>query len=732
MITFNAEYRVNMVCAGNTFQAMGPFIDPAADLTSTSQQNVSEYFAELGATDDTTCGIKQDGSIWCWGADNEGKLGNGGPTSGSTDPSISTPTQITFSGTFSDLQMSRNSCALRDDGKIFCWARFRWHWTSSPTNQSHGQTWKDINAGGYSSLCAIRSDDRLFCWGSHSSTPLEIVGGGTWKQVEGGCAIKMDDSIWCGFGSGGTPVLKSGGNNWKELFDGPCAIKDDDTLWCWGSDGWGQLGNGGGGDAAEPEEISIGGTWKTIDRSRHACAIRLDGSLWCWGANNTGQLGDGTTSSRQSPVNIQPGTKWLEVAVTTNNKSAGHTCATRLDGARFCWGANDNGQLGNLSSPANITNMTAIDDTGNYTAIYSSDSAACALRVDGTLWCWGSDASGVLGNGAGGGGTALSEVDGGGTWKSVGMSTTGPNAEHACAIKSDDTLWCWGANDHGQVGVGVTGGDYQSPVQVSPGTTWKMVAAGHWQNGDGHTCAIRSDDTLWCWGINSEGQLGIGSTVDQNAPVQVSVGTTWKYVDLGSSRSSCAIRSDDRLYCWGVNKDGKFGNGTYSSSNVPVVSGTATWSSIESGSRTSCGIQLDGSYWCAGVYNGNTFKPYQTGQTFIRQGAQGDERSHICAMRSDDTWWCGVSTASFSQLDGGPWVDVATLGGNTCGIRVGGQIYCKGAANAVLGFSWNTTETALTLGDCGAPITQSGGIRYHAATNSMTYCDGVGFRTIGK
>jgi hypothetical protein len=165
---------------------------------------------------------------------------------------------------------------------------------------------------------------------------------------------------------------------------------------------------------------------------------------------------------------------------------------------------------------------------------------------------------------------------------------------HTCAIDTNGSLWCWGDNWYGQLGDGTNVGK-DVPVQVS-GTNWFSVSAG-----DGHTCGIKTDEILWCWGDNWYGQLGDGTNVGKNVPVEVS-GTNWVSVSAGGEHT-CGIKTNGTLWCWGRNNYGQLGDGTNVGKNAPVrVSGT-NWVSVSAGKYHTCGVKTDGTIWCWGRNN---------------------------------------------------------------------------------------------------------------------------------
>src|SRR5581483_8647246 len=187
-----------------------------------------------------------------------------------------------------------------------------------------------------------------------------------------------------------------------------------------------------------------------------------------------------------------------------------HSCGIHTDGTLWCWGYNQYGQLGQsawLTSFAQTSASSWID-------VAAGAESACAVKSDGTLWCWGANLNLALGISDFLQRSAPTQVGVATNWSSV---TAG--AYHGCAIKTDGTLWCWGRNSEGQVGNGTTTSPVTSPTQVGIGTTWRTVTAGYY-----HTCATQTNLTVWCWGYDAYGGLGNGSTTQQTSPTQVGTG----------------------------------------------------------------------------------------------------------------------------------------------------------------------------------------------------------------
>jgi alpha-tubulin suppressor-like RCC1 family protein len=245
----------------------------------------------------------------------------------------------------------------------------------------------------------------------------------------------------------------------------------------------------------------------------HTCARKMDSTLWCWGFNGAGQLGDGTTvTPRALPVQVTT----LGVTVVEVAAGVAHTCARKMDGTLWCWGHSGKGQVGDGSldtpKPSPVQVSTLGTDVAGMTAGYEH---TCARKGDGTLWCWGDNNSGQLGDGTM---TTPRPLPVQVSMLGGAVSQVAAGFYHTCARRSDGTLWCWGDNTWGQLGIGTASPFPRlTPVQVAAlGSTVTAVAIGVY-----HSCATKADRTVWCWGRNNYGLLGDGTTMDSPTPVQV-------------------------------------------------------------------------------------------------------------------------------------------------------------------------------------------------------------------
>lgn len=320
-----------------------------------------------------------------------------------------------------------------------------------------------------------------------------------------------------------------------------------------GSGGSGTGGaDAGGGGAGEGTEVGIEA--QISASSAHTCALKADGSLWCWGYNEFGQVGDGTFNNNTIPMMVSAlGNSVSEVSVGFQ-----HTFARTMDGSLWQWGL-----LGSARSSAAPLPVHFSISGAPIAALAASGGATCARKTDGSLWCWGGNQLGQLGNGTTSDTAVVEPVQVSALGTSVAEVSTGNY--HTCARKTDGSLWCWGLNSWAQLGDGTTV-DRSTPVQISAlGTSVVEVAVG-----TAHTCARKSDGSVWCWGDNRYGQLGDGTTVDQAIPVHVSsLGTAVAEVSAGQEYT-CARKTDGSLWCWGLNSSGQIGDGTTNDTSTPV------------------------------------------------------------------------------------------------------------------------------------------------------------------
>ncbi|MBI4946949.1 MAG: T9SS type A sorting domain-containing protein [Bacteroidetes bacterium] len=323
--------------------------------------------------------------------------------------------------------------------------------------------------------------------------------------------------------------------------------------------------------------------------------LKNDGTVWAWGDNTVYQLGDGTTTERRTPVQVLgPGGVGFLTGIIQVSSGYQHSLALKSDSTVWAWGNNPSGQLGdgtttNRSTPVQVVGPGGVGFLTGIVAVSSGNDFSIALKNDGTVWAWGKNAEGALGNNSPGNTPSstpvqvLAGASGCGTYL-CNIFAIDAGADHVLAVKNDGTVWAWGNNFFGQLGNGLApvfaGGCWciKTPVQVvtgASGCTTNLCNITDISAGYNQSIALRNDGTVWAWGLNSNGQLGDNTLVDKNAPVQVlgpgGVGflTGIRVVSTGWN-GSYAIKNDSTLWSWGGNSTGQIGDNTTTQRQTPV------------------------------------------------------------------------------------------------------------------------------------------------------------------
>jgi alpha-tubulin suppressor-like RCC1 family protein len=575
----------------------------------------------VSAADEHTCALLANGTVWCWGYNGYGQLGNG-TTASSSAPVLVTGLKRVVAISAGGISYNGYTCALLIDGTVSCWGDNQYFqlgtgavtYSASPVTVSGISTAIAVSAGGYHSgshACALLADGTARCWGSNVygqvgtgtiitrvSVPVTIAGLKQAVSISAGgvqtCAVISDSTMKCwGANYGATtesspPVTISGISTAAVVSIGrahTCALLADSTLRCWGSNNWGQLGLGiTVNSSSVPSTVKGLSTAVTVSAGRdHACAKLADTSVRCWGLNDAGQLsGPSSTTPISTPVTVGIGD------VVTVSAGGLHTCAVLAGGTVWCWGDNRSGQLGNgtitkFSSPVTVSGIsTAV-------AVSSGYRHTCALLADGTLRCWGDNSSGQLGNGTFINSSIPITVSGISTAAAVSSGES-----HTCALLADGTSRCWGLNRYGQLGNGTTT-DSLTPVTVSGLSAAMAVSVGNM-----HSCALLTNGTVRCWGLNYNGELGNATTTDSTTPVAVSNLVNAVSISGGGAHN-CATLADKTLRCWGYNRYGQLGNGTTTDLSTPItVSGLSTAVAVSAGNWHTCALLADGTLRCWG------------------------------------------------------------------------------------------------------------------------------------
>ena len=409
---------------------------------------------------------------------------------------------------------------------------------------------------------------------AESTLRLFTLMNGRWFLVPGSrvnTAMHMVMGMTSHFSTYG--VLASASVSAGSMFS--CGMGTSGTTVCWGDNGIGQLGNGTtGGIGTTPTAVSTPiGLSAVSAGSARACGVAFNGQAYCWGA---GFLGDGTTDASPTPTLVDAPGVWFATADVGQSAS----CAVDTLGTGYCWGTNIAGELG-IGSVAGVLFTTpqliAAPAGVSFSALsvggfFSDSGQACALAQNGGAYCWGWNGEGAVGSGS----TNRIEptpVAVEAPTREAGFSVVsagGGFVKFTCGVGTSGRVYCWGTNFGGQLGNGSVGGQSLTPMLIaSQDTLFTSVSAGGW-----HACAVAATGTIYCWGSNSNGQLGDGTTTDSPTPVAVAApaGVTFSSVSAGGVHT-CAVANAPTLntaYCWGANSSGQLGNGTTVDQLTPV------------------------------------------------------------------------------------------------------------------------------------------------------------------
>ncbi|MHB8513293.1 MAG: RCC1 domain-containing protein, partial [Actinomycetota bacterium] len=541
---------------------------PVSELSGITSISAGEYHS---------LALGSDRSVWAWGYNDHGQLGNNSTTDSYT------PVQVSgLSGASAIAAGFDHSLALKTDGTVWAWGNNGQGELGNNTTtdslvpvQVSGLSGVIAIAAGYDDSLALRSDGTVWAWGLNS---YEQLGNGSTANSPIPVQVKGISNV----------IAVSSG----DLYN--VALKSDGTVWAWGYNGSGQLGNNSTTNSSVPVQVSgLSGVVSIAAGSTHCMALKSDGTVWAWGYNNGGDLGNGTSTNSSVPVEV--GGLAGVVSISAGEWSS---IALKSDGSVWAWGAAPLGDGSDVDSSVPIQAIrlagTVAIASGGYHFL------ALLLPASGGASSWGENTYGQLGNGSGGSITFNSDVPAAVSNLS-GVSQVAAGNDHSLALKSDGSVWAWGHNNFGQLGNNSTTDSYV-PVHVS-GLANVVAIAG----GVGHSLAVTSDGSVWAWGDNAIGQLGNGSTTNSSVPVRVS-NISGVVSVAGGDGHSLALKSDGSVWAWGRNNEGQLGNNSTTNSSVPVaVSGLSQIFgivAIAAGGNHSLALQADGTAIAWG-YNGD-------------------------------------------------------------------------------------------------------------------------------
>jgi alpha-tubulin suppressor-like RCC1 family protein len=545
--------------------------------------------------------IKSDGTLWAWGQNGFGQLGLGNNTS-----------TISLTQVGSDADWIAVSCgeyftlALKNNGTAWIWGRNNYgQLGNGTTNRSNRNTpeklgedndWIEISAGKNHSLLRKQNNSAWFvgaCYGNQASVVNQIGSTQDFLQLAASnftdYAIKQNGTLWRWNNSNGTntvPQQVGTDNDWSKVNCSHTAntllIKNDSTLWATGVNTFGQLGNGTTLNINEPELVNDTQKWIDIFAGSFTTfAFNQYHQLFSAGLNTSGEFGKGI--NRNKPHQVIASEPWLKISGGSASYN-GHTLAINQLGQLFAWGQNNDGQLGLGAAPLSGVIPTQIESEVSWDKISNGFQFSVAIKSDSTLWSWGRNGQGQLGQGQGIFSRNIPfQVGSGNNWSEVSAG-----GEFVIAIKHDSTLWSWGSNSQGTLGIGA-GGNQFTPIQVGSDNDWVKISSG-----TQHTLALKADSTLWSWGNNQHGRLGrFGST---NTPQQVGED---KWIDIAAGGfHSLGIKADSSIWAWGYNLYSQLGDNSSTSRTTPVlINNEHNWIQLAAGYEHSLALKSDSTLW---------------------------------------------------------------------------------------------------------------------------------------
>lgn len=349
--------------------------------------------------------------------------------------------------------------------------------------------------------------------------------------------------------------------HWRSISAGnlySLGIRSDGSLWAWGDNTSGQLGLGNQFSRNSPASVAAGSAWSRVSAGQvHSLGIRTDGGLWSWGKNDFGQLGLGEPL-QDKPDPTRVGT-WLDWSTASAGES--HSLGIRSDGSLWAWGRNAYGELG-LGDPLQEKHdPQQVGAWNDWRDVCAAHGFSHGTRSDWSCWAWGYNKIGwSLGVGDNKDRHEPTPTMGSGDWLTVDNG-----GAHALGIKSDHGLWSWGGNGAGQLGLGLGNTDEMVPTPMPGGSDWLAISAGGL-----HSLGLRLDGSLWAWGNNDRGQLGLGDVLQNRyIPERVGVWSDWISVSAGGN-FSLGIRADGSLWAWGGNESGQLGLGDNQERHFPT------------------------------------------------------------------------------------------------------------------------------------------------------------------
>ena len=619
-------YGVVFCWGDNTYGEVGDGTSNNRRLTPVQVKGLDNVTA-VAAGQGYTCVLRANGTVWCWGTGVFGELGNG--TSGTTAGSL-TPVQVKTTSPAIALTAGQfHACALLLDSHsgaiVQCWGLNQkgqlgdgtYQLRSVPVTVTGLTDVLDVAAGAQHT-CALVVSSGVQCWGTNADGQIGTLFSG---YVPTPVSVVVVPSIPAPQLLSNAVAISAGGNH-------SCAILVDGSIRCWGDDTYGQLGDSQTNNqrpVANTAVLAINDTLEIVSGAKHTCAVEtVNFTGRCWGDNTTGQLGNGTKNPASIPNTVAGVPGITGIGGRGIRAGFDRTCARRGNGTFACWGYPEGPNPVALYAVSDTVSLAldseitcAVQSSGiafcplnfdpdthrgfpqNTLSVALSGEHQCGIGVTGGSFCAGFDSLAQTGSG-------LSRI---------AMIATGVG--HACALLVDGTVQCWGDNTAGQLGIGIVGGFFTSPVQVQGLSSIVAITAG---TSDSFMCALSAIGTISCWGAGGQGQLGNGNIIPFQPFAQPVFGITNAVAVSAGASHACGIVADGSAQCWGSNKSLQLGGRdttSIQSTPVPVISSIQTINgltfafklsavaAISAGFSHTCSIQASGQPLCWGDNSGS-------------------------------------------------------------------------------------------------------------------------------
>ena len=687
------------VWGNNAYGQLGLNTSSTNSVSSPVQVGALNYWTQISAGYISTCGIQSPGTLWAWGNNAFGQLG----TSNTTN--YSSPIQVGLLSNWTSISSGIYfTLATQNNGTLWSWGynNFGQLGLNDTTNRSSPvqvgalSNWSQVACGKYYTL-ATQSNGTLWAWGNNSngqlglntlinySSPVQLAATAAVSTISAfslqsstAGAIHNDGTLWM-WGSNlyyqlgqsnitnrSSPVQVGSVSNWSKLSGSgygsygdyfSLALQSPGTLWAWGYNAHGELGqNNTVSPNSSPVQIGALNSWSQVAKGAwHWVGVQNNGTLWACGYNGKGALSTGNTSNKSSPIQIGALTTWSSVVAS----DVGMTGALKTDGTWWVCGYNLRGALGINTTTTIVTSMVQVGTASNWSQVGFGYYTTGAIKSNNTLWMCGYNLNGQLGNNTSGAATTvLSPVQIGAlsVWTQVACGYN-----HSAAVQNNGTLWSWGNNSKGQLGLNTTVG-VSNPTQVGNLSIWVSVACGYFS-----TIAKDNTGQLWSWGNNSLGQfgvLGLNTLTSYSSPVQIPAATAgittsyWAKISCGYDQS-VAIQSNGTLWAWGLNSYGQLGLNTTTGYSSPLQIGTLSiWTSIASGSGFTAALQSPGTVWAWGLNSQgqlgintltNYSSPVQVGtQSIWTQLVTNNSSPIMAGIQSPGTLWTWGANVNFA------------------------------------------------------------------------------------